>query len=1043
MLIPNVLELVGHPGTAPSIASVVKSAAASAGDGFMISVTLERETNTSEAGLSIYAEGAVALGSGPGMPPPLAMRGSFLSGGPTSFTIETHSEWHPVSGVAIPALFGTVTFDTNGTVSVEVAHSPIAHLVIFPDLLSWQDLQITLAIDDFDPKQWSKSDNNQSAVVRVSAAGAFLIGGEGGFSADVKGTLDTGAGSATLFFSHHGGWSPIAALSDYLSTPAFDGYANFGVDGVSLDLGATIRLKQPISLVPGFLTLMGSTDNRREAGPEISVAMQCQTNCSEAEFSVSFGAGVRLGSASNALPIITVLGTVRQCGSSTVSVSTSDEWAPMPGVFEDFRIPRLFGTMTFSESGAVITTITHSPIDVSFGGVIEFRGMQATVHAVFASNASHSAGSAQNRCPPMAMAPSPPPADQRQLQLNVGGEMLLNMINGVDPLIVTYQGTFDTATQVRNMQYPAHACLHVNMQFLALLSNPARIDQNPSFLAALLVVQAMSLTLEHGGGWCPVPGVAFCPPAIPAGLFTLNPSAGGQGRRLTAFSSSPYMSFSLFQAIDSPIPLFSPALLLSRGSMGEDLNLGPTFEVTLAKPTRRSASELSIGFHGGICLHLDASPRCLDISMTADFGPQASNKVVFTGLTLAGKYQLGDISPLAAVLPRGMKNLVVIRGSVEKPIVLSCTMSALQTRFEMEATLAFYPPSFLGMGAIELGLRAYGQLEQGKPPCGVFGTRDPIVVSLPGGISLPPLLLYVSQPCGAGRRLDEMELVAPFRDLRRSRTETVKPRGVRHLLSQNQLKVTLPSGAEVGVPPGLTLMTDGPSLLPEICSDSMVIGLSLVNPTAGRIEAACVGMNLKMLHKKPLMLPSINFLKLTEIALFAEIAAGPPPLIEFGLTASFEFATGRSYCETNSDPNSYSSEAYPVWDSSECVRAELTVAIGQDAARTTIMISARTSGAWFDPLGLRNFAFVNPNFEVDVAFTRTVPPVPTLKKLAFGAALFWKRDPGNNWNNWPVALRYKTDGWPAANIDFARYKMSTLQAYFLYEEWHSQFADRE
>ena len=105
-------------------------------------------------------------------------------------------------------------------------------------------------------------------------------------------------------------------------------------------------------------------------------------------------------------------------------------------------------------------------------------------------------------------------------------------------------------------------------------------------------------------------------------------------------------------------------------------------------------------------------------------------------------------------------------------------------------------------------------------------------------------------------------------------------------------------------------------------------------------QAVCLGLKLKLLDKAPIKLPSINHLMFTGIALFVEIMPG---MAYFGMSTAFELATGRSHCEVE-PADAPVVDGYSIYDSSECIRAVLTVAIGKDALFITIALTLETAG---------------------------------------------------------------------------------------------------
>ena len=57
-------------------------------------------------------------------------------------------------------------------------------------------------------------------------------------------------------------------------------------------------------------------------------------------------------------------------------------------------------------------------------------------------------------------------------------------------------------------------------------------------------------------------------------------------------------------------------------------------------------------------------------------------------------------------------------------------------------------------------------------------------------------------------------------------------------------------------------------------------------------------------------------------------------------------------------------------------------------------------GTWIEPLFLKDFAIVDPNFGIDILLTRTAPPIPKeVRAISWSATIYYKRH-----GSWPVGL---------------------------------------
>ena len=442
-IVPELLEFIGHPATPAH--------------GLALSVTMEMPTSGSVASLVVVAEGGVKIGTGSLAPPALALRGRFELGGVSFLEVQTFEEWEPLPLLTVPKIYGKIMIFPSGSMTVEITHEPLSYLPIIPSLLGWVDVQVSVNVDSFNPNSIDYSNLDPFAggtplpKARINAKGKLLVGGGGdeggGFYADFSAFLDTsdGAVSAELLIKHAGGWSPIPSLRKYFTTPAFNGWARFQVDGVYLSLGASIDFRQPILLFPGLLEIVGDGD--RTGGPQFAVTMKKDTADSGALFEVTFLAGIRIGGANTGIPIIELSGTVRNCGRSVLQLSTSDAWAPID-FLPSFRIPRLIGRIEFDDRGAVQVTATHSPIDFDGGGLgFAWRNMVATVKVTAQPTTSglQSSGPVTS-CPPSS--PMFPPASSPfNLYLELKGEFHMTILED-NPLIFYLDGSINVGSMV-------------------------------------------------------------------------------------------------------------------------------------------------------------------------------------------------------------------------------------------------------------------------------------------------------------------------------------------------------------------------------------------------------------------------------------------------------------------------------------------------------------------------------------------------------------------------------------------------------------------
>ena len=276
----------------------------------------------------------------------LGLRGQFISDGdPVAWAeLATIEEWNPIPILLVPRLNGTCIFYRNGTVHVGV-EAATDRWVIFPSLLEWRDVYVSLDVDPFNP-------SNMSSIpaMRVFARGGLLVGGDDGFYATIQGTLDTGARSATLAIQHAGGWSPISALPMF-ATPRFDGNVSVNVNGTYLKLAAAAQWEQPFG-IGGLLTFVGHPATS-SPGLAVSIDLLKETNASDSVYTVSAEGGLQLGSSDGGPPVLGFRGQFVSDGDSWLELQTIEEWNPMPILL----VPRVTGSCILYYNGTVLLDV--------------------------------------------------------------------------------------------------------------------------------------------------------------------------------------------------------------------------------------------------------------------------------------------------------------------------------------------------------------------------------------------------------------------------------------------------------------------------------------------------------------------------------------------------------------------------------------------------------------------------------------------------------------------------------------------------------------
>ena len=116
-----------------------------------------------------------------------------------------------------------------------------------------------------------------------------------------------------------------------------------------------------------------------------------------------------------------------------------------------------------------------------------------------------------------------------------------------------------------------------------------------------------------------------------------------------------------------------------------------------------------------------------------------------------------------------------------------------------------------------------------------------------------------------------------------------------------------------------------------------------------------------------------------------------------------------------------------------------------------VVLCVCCSGAWLNPLSLRNFALIHPKFGLDMEVLRSPPaplPVTTVRLLSWATTLLYKPDPTNLRSNWPAQLvgaRASKRDWPVGGPDLSEWEtqpsspraIRRASSYFLFERWHA------
>ena len=276
--------------------------------------------------------------------PTIGMMGEFVKGGTSWLQLDTVEEWQPVPVLILPRLHGLLVLYANGTMKIDV-EAWMDQWVIVPNFVEWVDVYVSVDVAPF----------NASGVegvpdMVVFMRGGLLVGGDDGFFATIEGTIDTAERSAVVSVQHPGGWSPLPALSDYFSTPRFDGTAWFNVNSTYVALDAKAEFVRPIGIA-GILEFTAHPYIEGRAGAAFSIRFLKQTNESEPQWQVAFDAGLRVGGENGAT--LGCTGEIVKGGTSWLVLESREEWQLLPVLM----VPKMNGSLIFYPNGTTLVEV--------------------------------------------------------------------------------------------------------------------------------------------------------------------------------------------------------------------------------------------------------------------------------------------------------------------------------------------------------------------------------------------------------------------------------------------------------------------------------------------------------------------------------------------------------------------------------------------------------------------------------------------------------------------------------------------------------------
>ena len=376
--------------------------------------------------------------------------------------------------------------------------------------------------------------------------------GSSGFIATLNGAvvLMETPPTATLALSHAGGWSPLPSpLDTRFATPAFDCSGELGVGGVFAHVTCT-AIYTPIVLISNMLEIVTHPD-LTTAGMKLDVELTQAIAGGSFTFAVSVAAGLEVlgGPLSTfALPRLKLEGNLIPLGESSLRLVSSQPWAPLPGPLASLQLPTLQGELRIKADGAIGFDLTHgfiAPIDVI--PKLSLSGLRINVSLL------------EVQLPALGAVLATPPS----LSVSAFG---LATVGGIDGFSTSLTGTVD------------------------------------------VLLQTASLTLQHSGGWAPLPGALAVPFTTPAFECALDLNIG-----------STHLAIACTVRYVSPIEL-APDVLRVVGHPTDASATGASLSVAIAQQTLSSTPSFVLTLEAGLELFSTATnaPPIVGVRGTLD-----------------------------------------------------------------------------------------------------------------------------------------------------------------------------------------------------------------------------------------------------------------------------------------------------------------------------------------------------------------------------------------------------------------------------------------
>ena len=399
-----------------------------------------------------------------------------------------------------------------------------------------------------------------------------------------------------------------------------------------------------------------------------------------------------------------------------------------------------------------------------------------------------------------------------------------------------------------------------------------------------------------------------------------------------------------------------------------------------------------------ICLDLGEEPLCGTLGISAMLG-KSVRKLIFEGYYTDGcGIRGGPCKPLW-FMPGGLSEVVVIQANDANPLSayleIDLTASPPEVLIMIQCVITINFEIF-GAEPFDLSGSVFGRIGGGEKPA--FGVEAVIPLEwfkdFHKAVRPPysPSVFISNVKCEAG---DSSCLIVPVQGL---------------------------GGEFRELEGGLQMFWKGPSFIPALCVEEVEIALSIarIKPPQlhfmGKCEFDDAEWNITSV-------PTVNFFAFASLELFAKLTVyARGAAITFGMTAEFHLGTGNATCKEEDKKGDPSEGGCLVTE----IEVELEVGVQLTPAGPEVnaigVIRGETSGAWLDPLGLSNFAFIDPAIALGMKVAVKPCPSPSgicptvePQEFRFVLTVLWKRDAKREW---PEELLWKADKDKGTSLDW-------------------------